>query len=487
MTWDVICHTLRPFSPSTARKISFERCENLLLFQPGAADLPGLVYVAEGLQSEERYRQSLIVSLGGDFPAADNLILLENGQLSDVFNALAKAKHDLDDLSSRLALCCSDQEIVDLASVHTGMPMFYLDQSYRIVAITRNLDFRGDHEWIHMTEKGYLSPESTLRMKEAGDLELLASTKGPVIYDSDIYPFSCIVCNILADGVSISRLNVLCVSGSITPLMIRYCELIAMHLARVITGSSNLIYDSPLQSMLIDLLRGLRLSDELIADRLRAAPYLASQLLQLFYVDVEGRAQGQIASYYAALLKHLHPDEPFMPLIYEEQLILLAYAPAEEHFAPLTEKLENFCVAHHLRCGVSNRFRKLGALRGYCDQAIAALNASSGTGLSFYQDIMLDHMLSHIPEEKTRFLISPDIARLEEANANFSFSLTETLKSYLECNCNLLRCSEQLFLHKNTLLYRLNHIRSIIHSDLNDADERLLLMLSFRLRDRGKN
>ena len=34
---------------------------------------------------------------------------------------------------------------------------------------------------------------------------------------------------------------------------------------------------------------------------------------------------------------------------------------------------------------------------------------------------------------------------------------------------------------KTTLLYRLNHIKSILRCDLNDADARLLLMLSFKL------
>ncbi len=487
MTWDVICHALDGFGISEQRKIDFERCENLLLYFPGAPDLPGTLYVADGEDSQNNYHQALIVSTGGCFPAADNLISLEKGSLAEIFNTLGEVKHSLDSLGSRLSLCHKDQEIVDIASAHTGMPMFYLDHSYRILAISRIPDFKGDEEWVHMTEKGYLSPQSTRRMKEAGDLELLAGTKGPVIYDSDIYPFPCIVCNIYADGVGLSRLNVLSISGAITPFMMRCCELISKHLERVITGSSKLVYDSPLHSMLIDLFRGLRLSDELIADRLRAAPELKSELLQLFYIDVEGRAEGQIASYYAALFRHLHPGEPLIPLVYDEQLIFLAHAPEEKDFVPFTEKLEAFCSAHHLHCGVSNRFRKIAALRGYCDQAVAALETQKESGLRFYQDMMLEHMLSHIPEDKIRFLISPDIARLEEANAHFSFSLTETLKSYLECNCNLLRCSEQLFLHKNTLLYRLNHIKSIIHSDLNDADQRLLLMLSFRLRERKKD
>lgn len=483
MTWDVICQVLGDFSPEIQKRISFERCENLLLFYGGAPDSPGAVYVAEGMDSPCSYRQALIISLGGNFPGADNLVSLQKGNLADVFNALAETRHFLSSLSSVLSLCTGEQEIVDAASAHTGKPMFCLDQSYRILAITRNLDFQGDSEWRHMAEKGYLSPESTHRMKEAGDLELLAAAEGPVPYITDIYPFPCIACNILADGVAVSRLNFLCIESGITPLMLRCVELISLHLSRTITGSGKLIYDDALHLMLIDLLRGQRLSDELIADRLRSTPELEKELLQLCFVDVEGRAEGQVASYYAALLRHLYPEGRFLSIVYEQQLILLAYAPDEDGFKPFTEKLERFCAVHHLRCGVSNRFRRISRIQGYLRQALSALSRADGSGISYYSDIMLETLLSHIPPEEIPFLISPDIARLEDANAAFSFSLTDTLKCYLECNCNLIRCSEKLFLHKNTLLYRLGHIKSIIHSDLNSSDERLLLLLSFRLKE----
>lgn len=487
MTWDVICQVLEKFSPKTKKRIGFERCENLMLFYAGAPDSPGTVYVSECGESRDSYRQALIITLGGHFPCADNLISLQRGNLPDIFNTLAETRHFLDSLSAQLSLCTGEQEIVDAASAHTGKPMFCLDQSYRILAITRNLDFQGDPEWTHMTEKGYLSPESTQRMKESGDLELLAAAKGPVPYITDIYPFPCIVSNILADGVAVSRLNFLCIEEGITPLLLRCVELISLHLSRTITGSGKLIYDDALHLMLIDLLRGQRLSDELISDRLRAFPELGKNLLQLYFVDVEGRAEGQVASYYAALLRHLYPEGRFLSIVYDQQLVLLSYAPDESGFEPFIEKLERFCSVHHLRCGVSNRFRKIAALAGHYAQASAALGTLGESGLRFYQDIMLEHILSHIPDEKIRFLISPDIARLEDANRKFSFSLTDTLKCYLECNCNLIRCSQQLFLHKNTLLYRLNHIRSIIHSDLDDADQRLLLMLSFRLMERKIN
>lgn len=484
MTWDVICHVLQEFNITEAEKGSFEQADTLLLLGRDAADRPNTVYVTAGGFLQLSFQYALVVSIGPTPVTARSHIRLASGELAQVFNALAAAKSWLDGLSGTLALCDSDQETVDLASIHTGLPMFYLDESYRVLAMTKSLAFEGDAEWVHMTEKGYLSPQNARRMKESGDLDLLAPTVKPIVYRSNIYPFPSIVCNVWVDGRFVSRLNILCINGDTSPLMVRACEITIAHLERIQRRRGTLSADGPLQSMLIDLLHGIRLSEDLINDRLKAVPHLAGSLMQLFFADVEAKDDRQIAPYYASLLKRLHPEETFIPLVFEQQLVLLAYAPDEVGFDSLTVKLAHFFATHHLRCGVSNHFRRLSDLRGYCDQALGALETEREEGLSFYRDLMLERMLAYIPAEQARFLISPDIARLTEANRQYSFSLVDTLRAYLDCNCNLIRTAERLYLHKNTLLYRLNHIKSIIRCDLNDADERLLLMLSFKLLER---
>lgn len=481
MTWDVVCHVLQPFATRELVKSNFEQADTLLLMDNSAADRPNTIYVTAGDSLPRPFHHALVVSLGGCPEGADNRIVLEEGDLAQVFNALASAKSWLDTLSSTLALCDSDQEILDRSSLHTAFPMFYLDESYRILAMTKSLDFPGDEEWIHMSEKGYLSPKNAQKMKDSGDLDMLALAHAPIVYHSDIYPFPSITSNVWLGGRFVSRLTVLCVDGNTSPLILRACELVTAHLRRIWERSDRLSDSGPLQSMLLDLLHGVHLSEELISDRLRSAPYLSGSVLQLFFADVKARDDRQMASYYASLLQRLYGEEHFLPVVWQEQLLLLAYAPDEVGLNSLTVKLSHFFTSHHLRCGVSNPFRHIRDLHGFFHQAIAALESETQAGLSFYRSITLERILSYIPPEQVPFLISPDILRLEEAEGQYSFSLLETLRAYLECNCNLIRTAEHLYVHKNTLLYRLNHIKSILRCDVNDADERLLLMLSFKL------
>ncbi len=485
MTWDVILHTLEPFGVQSVKNTNFQIGNGIFFLTEEVSDLSDTVYVTANSMEGKTFHHALVVSVGPCSVEAENYIVLNECDLFSVFNALMVQKCWMEGLNRALTACDSDQEIVDRASEYLGQPMFYLDENYRILAIT-DMVIPGDPEWKHMSEKRFLSPGSARKMKESGDLDFLAPSLVPVIYCSVIYPFASIVCNLWLEGRFVSRLNVLCVDGNTSPVMCRASEMIAIHLRRLLTKNRSLAAGSPVQRILLDLLHGIPLPEEMIRESLKNIPTLADSLFQLFYVDMEAREDRQLAGYYASLLKQQFAGQKLIAVEFKEQLILLIYGENEAALDPMIVELVHFLSTHHLRCGVCNPFRRLSTLQGHFQQAAAALSkVVQGESVCFYHDIMLENMLSHIPDEKLPFLISPDISRLQKAEGEYSFSLVDTLRTYLDCDCNLNRAAERMFVHKNTLLYRMNHIRSVIRCDLNDPDERMLLMLSFKLLDRN--
>lgn len=67
----------------------------------------------------------------------------------------------------------------------------------------------------------------------------------------------------------------------------------------------------------------------------------------------------------------------------------------------------------------------------------------------------------------------------EEKNAD----LFHTLRIYLQNHGNISQTANKLFIHRSTLLYRLEKIESLLGVDLNDPDHRFNLMLAARLYD----
>lgn len=59
--------------------------------------------------------------------------------------------------------------------------------------------------------------------------------------------------------------------------------------------------------------------------------------------------------------------------------------------------------------------------------------------------------------------------------------LLQTLRSYLSCNCNNQKAADSLFIHLNTLKYRLQKIQELCGVELNDPEERLNLQLALKI------
>lgn len=61
--------------------------------------------------------------------------------------------------------------------------------------------------------------------------------------------------------------------------------------------------------------------------------------------------------------------------------------------------------------------------------------------------------------------------------------LLETLRVYFACNGNVAQTAKQLYVHRNTLLYRLDRVREVGKLDLDDAETRLQLQLALRAHE----
>ena len=102
----------------------------------------------------------------------------------------------------------------------------------------------------------------------------------------------------------------------------------------------------------------------------------------------------------------------------------------------------------------------------------------------FYDDLGIYTFLYHegMVEETADFARSI-LGPLEDYDDRMKDQLFETLESYFRCSGNLTEMSRELFLHYNSVLYRLGRIREILALDLDDADQRLNLSVALKIRE----
>lgn len=92
----------------------------------------------------------------------------------------------------------------------------------------------------------------------------------------------------------------------------------------------------------------------------------------------------------------------------------------------------------------------------------------SSTNHLYYDQLGVYKLFFEVPEEIRKTFYSEHLGLLIHEDQTNNSNLVETLRCYLTNNCSAVAASQQLFIHKNTLFYRINRIKTILNVDLND-------------------
>lgn len=117
-------------------------------------------------------------------------------------------------------------------------------------------------------------------------------------------------------------------------------------------------------------------------------------------------------------------------------------------------------------------------------------------GMEFFNDTSLYSLIMHVQSEKyLENYMNRYLKPLIEADKINEGQLLDTLGMYLECDGNANAAAEALFIHRNTMRYRLEKIKSILKINLNDLEVCFKLnmalcikqYLDYRNRDQKEN
>lgn len=139
------------------------------------------------------------------------------------------------------------------------------------------------------------------------------------------------------------------------------------------------------------------------------------------------------------------------------------------------------CAADELRAD---------GLRHSYDKAQEAIRIAQATGRAdgviAFDELGLLHWLYHLPPHVLDDnLYLQALLRLEEYDRERHAELLKTLECFLQHNGSLVETAELLYIHRNTLLHRLERIKNICRMDLRTAWERLNLyaaLMAYRMR-----
>lgn len=112
------------------------------------------------------------------------------------------------------------------------------------------------------------------------------------------------------------------------------------------------------------------------------------------------------------------------------------------------------------------------------------LNDESQSFIVCYNDNSLLKLFGRLNEIGCLDEIIPgNLRQISDYDQKHNTQFYETLRTYLNCNCNAKRAAEKLFVHYKTMLYRIEKLKNTFNIDLEDSGGRLFLELGIQLMD----
>lgn len=399
----------------------------------------------------------------------DAIVLIQKALAEE--NRLIKGNNILlDKLISNKPL----QEIIDQISYNYGHYADILDNALNILATSSNIS-PPDQKIINEHKYQIIKPNVIQYLKSTGSIEKMRSSRKPVyiedaprntfVYSTSIY---------IGDIINVGFLSLFVMQGEkLSPITLQYLQETAKLLSILmqrnsVNNTNKATYFTHLLSSMIQGTPALAASYE---DRFMVFNYHLKKYKRIAVIQIKNNIPTSTSVYdLCETLKPLFPNSVYVVL--DEYIVFLF---SENHISDIKKSsmLNEFLKQHLLKVGVSATFENESDAKDYYDSAKAALQLGQRLDknlfIYLYDEYKTVDIISEISHKRNLHLLcfKPLIKLIEEDNTGEN-SLVKTLFIYINSQFSIKKTCDELFIHRNTLYYRLEKIKEIMGCDFMD-------------------
>lgn len=217
----------------------------------------------------------------------------------------------------------------------------------------------------------------------------------------------------------------------------------------------------------------IRFADEITEQIEKHAYYLAETQLQ-----VKSLLRLFDGKEFIMLIRHHKKDDP-------------AYLLAE-FIKQIIEKISNQLALKNVSGSAGSFYDSAKQINESYKQALNVLNLKEKypenlEDTFLFEDLGVYQFIEELFEiRKASHRQNKYIERLRLYDKKHQTSLTDSLQAYLNCDCNVYQTAKELFIHPNTMNYRLKRIREVSMLDLKDPNQKTAVYLDFIMESMHK-
>lgn len=378
------------------------------------------------------------------------------------------------------------QYIIEISEpiFHNGISI--MDSDYHIVAETplNKQGYRSEG----LDKFGTLPIEQINAFKSDKRYIEISDERDIFIFPNEILPYRCLCKNIFLNNEFIFRIIITETTNEFKESDTSLLEYMSGYLEDASNNIRNIHKDenSVLTSLFQNIIEGNSFNIAAFNNELRKLGWNQNDTYRIMHIQPSSQdLYITTMSYFCSkLMKEFNQTYAFIKD--DIIVVIMNMSKVPDTKDEFSAKLNYFIREGNFRIGLSNYSTGLNNLREHSLQASIALEIGLTQNPMIwshnFSDNIFPYILSKITEDlPAEFLYSPIITRLQKHDAENQTEYLKTLQIYLQNNMNAVQTAKDLFIHRATMVYRINRIKEIGRTDLKDRDEMLHLYLSFKL------
>ncbi len=433
-------------------------------------------------------------------PENSNVIILQSDNIAEVLSDVQDIIYDFhkrfpdnEELLKTILENDSVQAVVNKCYSILQNPIVIVDSSFKLLAWTSDKCVK-DSYWNELMQDGYPSLSSILALQKAnGYKEFIHPT---IVNTENPEDMRKIMTRIQDRNTILGYFSILEVNREFQESDLELVQLIAKIMAKMLlyrNVENNKCDNDRYEQLLIDILDHKLKSEKQIKERLPYLKWNFADKYCLLTIDLSDKDNfDTLSCYFKGAVKKLYPSSNM--LIYNGHILIIdgigqnLLQPEESYLEPIRKLLKK----SGLYCGLSNCFTNIAQLDMYYKQSLLAIELGSTMGkadaeIHAYSDYARMYMIQICKKhEDLRYFYHPAILQLQEYDVLKGTHYIETLEAFLRYNKNSYAAAEAIYVHRNTMIYRINKIKEITGLDFEDK-ELVDLMMSLEILKYEKN
>lgn len=371
--------------------------------------------------------------------------------------------------------------IIKEAAEILGNPIVVTDESYNLVGYSSSSDVK-DPIWNTIIENGYCPMDIVNILREEGFEKQLEKETSPLFLTKDVFSkyIRRLVSEIRIGEQLKGYIALLEYEKSITSTDEEVLKFVSSVIALEFAKSDAIAKAQGHLGLelLSDLVKGNIVTETSALNRVKALKWSLGEYFQVLIVS--GKENQTIGKkYYDDIQSLIMRQLPASKIgLASNYVVILATGNNARLTKAILPELETFCADHSLFLGIGRycmTLTEISVSYNEAKRALALANILKKEEIVYYYDeLAVYDFLNNLQSD---YKIHPALKKLIEYDKDNGTEYVKTFSVYLKSFKNLTHTAEKLFLHRNTVLYRLKKIEEILQIDLNNYNLCLRLQL----------